>query len=207
MQVSKAPRNEDHHPFGGCNRLLEQYQQIGRGLLAYEARVGGALIPVQRYVRDFSHSVAFVSVEVLESYLDDLLDISVCDESLFIRKSRLSKRAFALLLISVAAVATIVWIGRGAEQPFSVPTLVTVAFMAGLSSALYFLPRAKVLRRFSFATLVSREIARRRGHDRTSMGDFATKLLSREFWIGRASGSRVGNMPPAPARVVARIIH
>ena len=207
MQVSKAPRNDDRHPFAGCNRLLEQYQQIGRGLLAYEARVGGALIPVQRYVRDFSHSVAFVSVEVLESYLDDLLDIGVCDESLFIKKSRLSKRAFALLILGVTAAATILWMGRGAEQQFSVPTLVMAAFLAGLGSALYFLPRTKVLRRFSFATLVSREIARRRGHDKTSMGDFATKLLSREFWIGRASGSRVGNMPPAPARVVLRVIH
>lgn len=207
MQVSQVPRNDDRHPFAGCNRLLEQYQQIGRALLSYEGRVGGALIPVHRYMRDFSLGVTFVPVEVLESYLDDLLDLKVCDDSLFIRKPHLSKRAILLLGVGIAALSAITWIGREGEPLMSVPALVMVAFLAGLGSALYFLPRTKVLRRFSFATLVSREIAARRGHDKTSMGDFATKLLSREFWIGRASGSRVGNMPPAPARVVFRQYH
>lgn len=207
MPISQSPRNDDRHPFAGCSRLLDQYQQVGRALLAYEGRVGGALIPVHRYVRDFHFAVAFVPVEVLESYLDDLLDLGVCDDSLFIKKSRLSKRALALFSLGVIALSAVLWFGREGEQLMSVPALVMVAFLAGLGSALYFLPRTKVLRRFSFATLVSREIAARRGHDKTSMGDFATRLLSREFWIGRASGARVGNMPPAPARVVLRQYH
>ena len=207
MQASpQVPQNSDRHPFGGCNRLLEQYQSIGKSLLTYEKRVGGALIPVQRYVKDFSRSVAFIPVEVLESYLDDLLDLSVCDESLFVKKARLSKRASALLLVTLSTVGYLLWLGKSADTSFSVPMLLLIAFFAGLGSALYFLPRSRVLRRFSFATLVSREIAKRRGHDKTSMGDFASKLLTREFWVGRHGGS-VANLPPHPARVVVRYYH
>lgn len=206
MQFFKSPCNSDLHPFGGCNRLLEQYQQVGRALLAYERRVGGALIPVQRFARDFRTAVSFIPVEVLESYLDDLLDLGVSDESLFIKRPRGSKRALALLLLSVAVAAYILKSGEGATEVLSVPVLVSTAFLAGLGSALYFLPRSKVLRRFGFATVVSREIATRRGHDKTSVGDFATKLLTREFWVGR-QGGRVGNMPPHPARIVLRYYH
>ncbi len=206
MQLSQTPRNTDPHPFGGCNRLLDQYQQTGLALIAYERRVGGALIPAQRYMKDFRRGVSFVPVEVLESYLDDLLDLSVSDESLFIKKSSLSSKAVGLVGLCAATVGYVVWVGREAEQAVSLSALVLVAFFAGLASALYFLPRTKVLRRFSFATLVSREIAARRGHDRTSMGDFASKLLTREFWVGRQHG-RAGNMPPHPARVIAKYYH
>lgn len=206
MQFSRSPRNSDVHPFGGCNRLLEQYQQVGRSLIAYERRVGGALIPAQSFMRDFRTSVSFVPVEVLESYLDDLLDLGVSDDSLFIRRPRTSRRALALLMLSAVTALYLVVTAEITPSAVSLPVVVTVAFLAGLGSALYFLPRSKVVRRFSFATVVSREIASRRGHDRTSVGDFATKLLSREFWVGR-QGGRVGNMPPHPARVVLRQYH
>jgi hypothetical protein len=157
-------------------------------------------------MRDFRTSVSFVPVEVLESYLDDLLDLGVSDDSLFIRRPRTSRRALALLMLSAVTALYLVVTAEITPSAVSLPVVVTVAFLAGLGSALYFLPRSKVVRRFSFATVVSREIASRRGHDRTSVGDFATKLLSREFWVGR-QGGRVGNMPPHPARVVLRQYH
>ena len=192
-------------PFGGCNRLLEHYQQTGRALLGYERRICGALIPGQRHNREFGQSVAFVPVEVLESYLDDLLDVGVSDESLFIKKLQPAKRALALSAVGLAAFAvSAVEVMNGATIA-SLTALILVTFLAGLGAALYFIPRMKVLRRFSFATVVSGEIARRRGQDRTNVGGFATRLLMRDLWQrGEAQGPA---LPLHPARISARYYH
>jgi hypothetical protein len=193
------------NPFGGCNRLLEQYQQVGRSLLDYEQRICGALIPGPRFSREFGHAVAFVPVEVLESYLDDLLDVGVSDESLFIRKVKPAKRALALIVIGLAAFATsAVEVLHGATLA-SLTALILVTFFSGLGAALYFIPRMRVLRRFSFATVVSGEIARRRGYDRTNVGGFATRLLMRDLWQrGEGQGPA---LPLHPARIAARYYH
>ena len=206
MQASRTAHNDDLHPFGGCNRLLEQYQQIGAALLAYERRACGALIPVNRYASDFRYAVSFVPVEVLESYLDDLLDLGVTDESLFIKKPSVSRPALALLAISLVTVCYVFSIGHASSPVYAFPALLIGAFMAGIIGALYFLPRTKVLRRFSFATIVSREIASRRGHDEANVGNFAPRSLIRDLWNGQ-QGGRVANLPPHPARVSARYYH
>jgi hypothetical protein len=79
-------------------------------------------------------------------------------------------------------------------------------FLAGIGSAMYFLPRTKVIRRFSFATVLSREIASRRGVDRTDMGSFAGRLLIGDVWKLHDRQSPQ-SMPPQPARVVAKYFH
>lgn len=205
--MKTAPRHEGNllTPFGGCNRLLEQYQQTGRALLEYERRTCGALIPGQRHNREFGQSVSFVPVEVLESYLDDLLDVGVTDESLFIKKLQPAKRALVLSAIGLAAFAvSAVEVLSGATLA-SLTALIVVTFFSGLGAALYFIPRMKVFRRFNFATVVSGEIARRRGHDRTNVGGFATRLLMRDLWQrGEARGSA---LPPHPARLAVRYYH
>ena len=198
-----------HHtlrtPFGGCNRLLGQYHQTGRALLDYERRLCGALIPGPRFSREFGHAVAFVPVEVLESYLDDLLDVGVSDDSLFIGKLKPAKRAVALIAIAVTALGTSAFEVLGGATLASLTALILVTFFSGLGAALYFIPRMKVIRRFSFATVVSGEIARRRGHDRTNVGGFATRLLMRDLWQrGEAQGS---SLPPHPARLAVRYLH
>lgn len=194
------------HPFGGCNRLLEQYQQIGRALLAYEQVLCGALIPAQRLVREFSAGVAFVPVEVLESYLDDLLDLGVRDESLFIKKPRPAKRALLLMCTAVVGLCGAVFAWEGDLTAALLPALLVTTFLAGIGSAMYFLPRTKVIRRFSFATVVSREVASRRGIDKTDMGSFATRFLRGEMWKlnDRTTAS---SLPPYPARAALRYYH
>ncbi len=204
MQTSRIFPHPILHPFGGCNRLLEHYQQIGRSLLDYERRICGALIPGQRYNREFGQSVIFVPVEVLESYLDDLLDVGVQDESLFIKKPRPAKRALFLSSVGVAALTLSFCLGRDGASFGTLTVLLVVAVLAALGGALYFIPRLKVLRRFSFATLLSGEIARRRGHDRTNVGGFATRLLMRDLWNREGQGV---NLPPHPARVAFRYYH
>jgi hypothetical protein len=166
----------------------------------------GAFVPTKAHSQEFSHGVAFVPVEVLESYLDDLLDLGVSDESLFIKKPRPAKRALALLLLCLATFGGVLY--SMAVGPFEVPmpALLIVTFLAGIGSAFYFVPRTKVLRRFGFATIVSQEIAARRGHDRTDLGGFATRLLIRDLWNTREAG-RSPHLPPHPARVAVRYYH
>jgi hypothetical protein len=194
------------HPFGGCNRLLEQYQQIGRALVAYEQVLCGALIPAQRLVREFSAAVAFVPVEVLESYLDDLLDLGVTDDSLFIKKSRPAKRALLLMATALVGLCGAVCVWEGDLTAAVLPALLVTTFLAGIGSAMYFLPRTKVIRRFSLATVVSREVASRRGLDKTDVGSFATRFLRGDMWKlnDRSPGSA---LPPYPARAALRYFH
>jgi hypothetical protein len=166
----------------------------------------GALVHPRGHSREFSHGVVFVPVEVLESYLDDLLDLGVSDESLFIKKPRPSTRALVLLCTAFATFLGAVY--SIAVGPFEVPipALLLVTFLAGIGSAFYFVPRTKILRRFGFATIVSREISARRGDDKTDLGGFATRLLIRDLWHGR-EGGRVSRLPPHPARIAVRYYH
>jgi hypothetical protein len=204
MSSSQPSQNDDPTPFGGCARLLSHYQQVGAALIQYERVVCGSLLPGQRYVREFGQAVSFVPVEVLESYLDDLLDLGVNDESLFIRKTRPAKRALFLVVLCVATIAYLGYLAFSGESNAAWPLLTVVAFSAGIGSALYFLPRTKALRRFSFATVMSREIARRRGHDRTSIGDFATRLLHRELWGAKPVGRVAALHSPISASCVLK---
>lgn len=206
MNLAKSDNTCELHPFGGCNRLLEQYRQIGDALLAYEHVLGGSLLPAQRVVRQFSVGVSMVPVEVLESYLDDLLDLEVSDESLFIRKSRPAKRAIALAMIAFIALCGAFFILEGELTRAFLPASLLVTFLAGIGSAMYFLPRTQRLRRFSFATVVSREVAYRRGHDKTDMGAFATRLLRGNVWRF-SDRSSTSALPPHPARVAIRYFH
>jgi hypothetical protein len=70
----------------------------------------------------------------------------------------------------------------GASKVAFMPAALIVTFLAGIASTLYFLPRTRVIRRFSFATLVSHEIGSRRGQDKTRIGNFATRFLTGEMW-------------------------
>ena len=141
----------------------------------------------------------------MESYLDDLLDVGVSDESLFIKKLQPAKRALALSAVGLAAFALSAFEVLSGATVASLTALILVTFLAGLGAALYFIPRMKVLRRFSFATVVSGEIARRRGHDRTNVGGFATRLLMRDLWQrGEAQNPA---LPLHPARIAARYYH
>jgi hypothetical protein len=206
MNLAKSSDVPGLHPFGGCNKLLEQYRMIGRGLVGYEAGACAALIPSARNLRDFSAAVSFVPVEVLETYLDDLLDLGVSDESLFIKKSKPCWRGRSFLLVLMAALVGALFVWHGDLTAALMPALLVVTFLAGLGSSLYFLPRTKAIRRFSFATVVSREIGQRRGQGKSEVGNFATRFLMGDMWkFNDCSTTR--SLPAHPARVGARYYH
>jgi len=207
MQLAKSSENTDKsHPFGGCNKLLEQYRMIGRGLLAYERSACAPLIPTQRGLKDFAAAVAFVPVEVLETYLDDLLDLGVSDESLFIKKPKTCWAGRTLLSILGLALCGAALVSLGSLKSAFMPALLAITFMAGIASTLYFLPRTKAIRRFSLATVVSREIGQRRGQDRGEVGNLASRFLMGDMWkLNDYTASR--SIEVYSPRVGARYFH
>lgn len=185
MELANKISTESNHPFAGCNRLMSQYRTIGTALLCYEESYSSRFMPNGGGRRDFSISVSFVPVEVLEAYLDDLLDVSVTDESLFIRRTTSVVRR--IVGAAVAAVLAIGLVGTWTHSPV-VPAMVLTLCGIGFLCTAFALPRMKVVRRFSFATLVSREIAGRRGQGHGNFRAFAGKIFMGESWgLGRCS--------------------
>ena len=179
MELANKLKSDCHHPFAGCNRLMSQYQTIGAALLCYEESYSSRFMPNGRGRRDFSVSVSFVPVEVLEAYLDDLLDISVTDESLFIRRTTsVVRRVIGATVATAVAIGLVEAWTHSSVMPAMLLTMCGIAFLC----AAFALPRMKVVRRFSFATLVSREIAGRRGQGHGDFRVFAGKIFMGESW-------------------------
>ncbi len=159
------------HPFGGCNRLLDQYRVIGRELLLYERerRQVKEFISVRRRtvskpLQDFRAALSLIPLEVLESYLDDLLDPAITNEALYIGKSSFWRSA----IIPFFGLTVALGIGLLlADQGSSFWLSFVLTILLAIPSALcwYFYPQGLVSRRMMFAQLLSQEIYRRRGFD------------------------------------------
>lgn len=154
-----APETEtcDKHPFGGCNRLLSHYQTVGEELLCVESRGG---------IGSFREGVAFVPVEVLESYLEDLLDLGVKEETLYIHRESHWFRSWQILvlglMVALGAGLYAASIGASLLVSFGLTALLSVPF----GFFFHLTPKIGLIRRMSFAQVLSAEISRRRGRDR-----------------------------------------
>lgn len=190
-----------HDRFGGCARLAHQYHIIASELLKLESSTGslGGVVYLgedSRSLLNFRRGVCFISVEVLESFRDDLLDLSLSDETLFIRRSPLSARA---ILSNLPILGLIMAIGAGFYTT-SLGGSPYLSYVLTLSLALpcvilwQLCPRG-ASRRMRFARVLSHEIGRRRG-------DGSGSILDRE----RFSLSSIFGQQPA-AGAALRIIH
>ena len=165
--------SDQQHPFGGCNKLLTHYQTIGTELLQIES--SGA-------IGSFREGVAFVPVEVLESYLEDLLDLGVKEDTLSIYREHHWLQSWWLPVVGFSFA-----LGFGLYAASTGATL-AVSFSLTLFSALpfgllfHFSPRIGLMRRVSFAQILSGEISRRRGRDKD--GDVLTTRVLREVLGG-----------------------
>jgi hypothetical protein len=183
-------------PFGGCLRLRDQYRQVGSALLDFEQEIYRGMLSGEVLRRDFAHAVAFVPVEVLESYLDDLLDLRVSDESLFFCRRSASLRLPLFLMVIGGATFCLTQV----LESLPLPVVLGVAFLAGVVTTVALLPHTRPVRRFGAAKVVANEISRRRGHSQDDRGALATPNLLRELWQGRGAGAP-HHLPPQPARV------
>lgn len=159
------------------NSVLRDYRIIGTALLRLERdRRNITGLTSSWSLRCFREDVAFVSVSVLESYLEDLLDVEVTDERLCIATSgwrvRLEHLSALGLLGALACGLRLVSSGGSLVGSFLL-TLV-LALPAGI--LWHLAPRNGLARRVSFAQIVSQEIFRRRGIDRDGSAPIRPRL-------------------------------
>lgn len=183
---------ERSHPFGGCNKILGQYAIIGHELLRYDRSIYQYGYGTSYEFTDFREGVASVPVEVLESYLEDLLDLEVSEEKLFIDRNRFG---FLSHYIALGGLLCAMGVGlyaasNGASLLLSFALTVSLSLPFGV--LWHFSPRDGLIRRVSFAQIVSHEVSRRRGgdkdFDRRSTSATVLELLGRKT-TGSAQGA------------------
>ncbi len=183
--------------------LERQYGIIGQELLDLESQGGisGKLLGGDRFAMaalSFREAVVFVSVEVLEAYLEDLLNVKVSERRLCIKRTPALRGAYlAATIVLVAGCGVVVcgwWNAALTLKPF---LTASSAALATLLLWLYF-PRATLARRIAFARLVSYEICRRRGRKPEVPADRSGFL---ESLLGEEGGSCQGVTANAARKV------
>jgi len=151
------------HPYARSPRLLADYRTIGAELIRYESGTrayGGRSFTA---FTAFREGVAFVHLSILESYLEDLLDLDISEDTLFIKRTgfrlRSTHGAFVGLLGALALGLYAASGGASLILSFGL----TVAIACPFAVMWHFAPRDGLARRVGFAQIVSHEIARRRG--------------------------------------------
>ena len=173
--------------------LMPHYRVIGNELLRLEIEMMGFRRNLPAAYDAFRQHVVFVPTEVLESYLDDLLDLTVEDSKLFINRERSRIREVWIpcggLLAAIACGLYPASLGASVWWSFLLSSVLALPFAILLSS----LPQGGAARRMSFAQIVSHEVLRRRG----ASGEQATLRLNRRrfYWdriVLEGGSTRVG---------------
>ncbi len=162
------------HNLSAKDALCNDYRTIAGALLKLEKFSGLQVYFSKENSSPLQYEVAFVHTEVLESYLDDLLDFTISDQSLFILKKQ-TLRIFNLLALLGLLIATVVGF-KMAEHGFSFYAALIAVLMIALPSGafLHLAPKFLPNRRLFFAKILSQEISRRKGIDED--GRFLTKI-------------------------------
>lgn len=181
--------NLEAHPFGGCNKLLNHYACIGSELIKYEVTAGRYGYGTLSALKHFREGVVFVPLEVLESYLEDLLDIEVSETRLFITSNGSSRSwLFLCILGLMTAIAVGLYAassGASIWRSFGLTLLIALPFWVVWHLA----PKDGVARRLGFAQVVSHEVARRRGLDKGPRESIRDKFIFPEFLAQKTPGS------------------
>lgn len=130
-------------------------------------------------VASFREGVSFVPVEVLESYLEDLLDLSIKDTVLNIHQTQKWFQSLKVLALGLlgSVVGGMYSVSTGASLLSSLS--LTAVLGSPFLSILYVVPKMSLMRRIRFARVLSAEVSRRRGRDgttRTPVLTFGTVL-------------------------------
>ena len=163
--AQKSPGPPSHH----FNTLSAHYCTIGQALLLCEefglAHWFGlpGRSSSSRKQAEFQENVSFVSVEILESYLEDLLDRDVSEETLCIRRRGILPPLnwFALGGILTSLSSGLYTASTGV--PLSVSLALTIVLSSPFVIMWHISPGWGVARRMLFAQIVSQEVTRRRG--------------------------------------------
>ncbi len=149
--------------FGGCEKLASQYKVIAEALGEFERKSGHFSSVPPSALKSFRHSVSPLPVEVLESYLDDLLSLEITCSELFLPSDTFSNRIslFSLLGLVASVVCGVYAASTGAT--FFLSLGLTICLASPFAVLWHFSPRERTIRRMRYAQVLSHEISRRRG--------------------------------------------
>lgn len=174
-------------PYGGCRRLRNQYSDIGQALLGCEQlpRTRG-VDRNEDLIKLFQQEMVFIPTEVLEAYLDDLLNLVKTEKELYItpEKSCMVRRKTCGVIAAIIVAAVFLGVWMDGYLAMALP--VAVALGAIFSLVWIVVPYSSMSRRIKFAQIVSQEVTRRRGDSRTSRG---RRLSTRQVFEQLLSGS------------------
>jgi hypothetical protein len=159
MRTNLDKSNMEKLPFAGCSKLLQQYKTIGSELLVFD-KISVVYFSAFSELRE---GLAFVSLEVLESYFDDLLDPEISDESLFIAQKSWYKRPIFFLGLGFLCAVIIGLTAAVHLSSFGFSLLLTISIAFPFAVLAQVIPGARNVRRMRFAKIISKEINRRRG--------------------------------------------
>jgi hypothetical protein len=183
QRPSSQQGQSDPHPFGGCNTLLGQYKTIGTALVAYEDASGREATETLRT------SLAFVPLEVLESYLEDLLNLEISLDKLFIRSGNGGRRSICIALLGMVVATGFGLFAASSGASLFLSFTLTVCLAFPFAVLWHFAPREGVTRRVRLAQLLSRIVSGRRGGDDDEEGT-TTRLLLSDLLARKTSGTQ-----------------
>jgi hypothetical protein len=170
----------------GRDALAGQYLTVGAALSHLEMQNAFARSPSETLVKDFQHDVAFVPTEVLESYLEDLLNLQVEDGTLHIKSpARFTMGTMVPFLGLLLSLGLGVYLAAH-DLSFVFACLATILASLPFIALLRFMPSSRTTRRMLFARVVSREVTRRRGRSDDDPEGEGFRIVP--FLFGKRSG-------------------
>ncbi|NMC62477.1 MAG: hypothetical protein GYA55_04845 [SAR324 cluster bacterium] len=191
MEKLNTVESADPGFLGGSRVLLFQYKCIASSLLLYEAERASFLSKDVECYKHFRESVSFIPVEILESYLDDLMDLSISDEKLFLKKEIITHENKLLFVVLYGSIATLLFVLLQGRMLLLAACMLSLCFL--LFAPEWYRSRIYAERRLKFARLLSQEINRRRGKDHGSQNPLYEAFNWRQFF----SSTKPSQMPGA----------
>lgn len=147
-------------------QLCRHYHSVGTALISYEKEAPILLRNInKRAMANLRVALSFLPDSILDSFLEDLLDLSVSDKDLFIAISGFSLRRL-LVALPFAGLLTSVGVGfylSTLDLPYSFCVAAIVILSIPFALLWEWVPRS-TNRRLFFARLIAAELSNRKGH-------------------------------------------
>ena len=156
--------------YSKSGNITETYKLIGKILLELEPYAGLYGYILKRSPSTLKSNLAFVSDEVFRSYLEDLIDFTISDESLYIYRRYFFRtyNLVAILGLLVAMVFGLKLAYSGASFLLAMLAVLSIAVPSGI--IWHLAPKIMPNRRLFFARLLNQEINRRNGDSNGERG-------------------------------------
>lgn len=134
-------------------------------LREYYLTIGNALVVANGNQIQFRQAVVFLPVEILETYLHDLLTPRVTNETLFIKPESLCASSLIWIPLALIALALVITTSAGLISPLYLTAIMGMTLACVSGALVYYSLAQGMLRRMKFSRMVNIEIIRRRGND------------------------------------------